>query len=818
MSFRSVLWVRFENKASKLKRLLRSRLLIGIGIFYIVVVLAIMQISSLRSDIQTQTSRRQAEETVRDNTNHQHSKNVDDNSLKILYRQNLHQFEKMKHHQAAYDEPPALLVDEILNKERTHDYKDHVMMSSNKTNLGDQRSSWLLQLKESNSVLIRKLKETKQKMSVTRMRIADADTTSLTFDDDNEHVFFSRKSPRKMPPMLAQTSESVNDEVTAFGVISMEIPGDDSKYSTVAEMQAVPFYKLNDDFFVYSAYLDSRFSISSQNDLHHEQVLDKSQALRILMLGPSEDKDSFKWTADCLIKGVEIEENRISSQMRGTMKRFPAIRVEAHKYHMCENHGKQYGGWILSCPVPEYVTLPLIGNVTIALSITTLADLDEQVDDIKQKVITDVEKLIPYRKICGKLKTSQNEANSNSKWTGREIVYSNGMSVRQKKIPNNKNVNSDSNINIDKMYSKNKEKTQSTIGVCVPPLYGDVDLTRIANFVEMVRILGATSVFLYVNDISWDMRRILFDYTLADPSFLHLVDWRPPVLTRNPSDGNNHRNGGISANSMPDSKNSNNNDDDGSDIPFPLPFSEIIWNRGQLLAIQHCLYDNMDAFDWLLFLDIDEMLFPRNASTWHELFEQIIQSRTAKYAHAPHNTSFSQNANNVHSLPHIHEQNNGNSNNNNNNKNNTTIAGFSFQSAVFYASPETQAQYNVEYFQNTIRPKQADSLRTKLAVRPQMIFELGIHHLSKAFTTTTTTTNNNMGRRGRDEVIMIPVPHSTALVHHYRQSDTSWQEEYFNMDENVVHDQSAIRFEARLSDATQSLMRNLNKMVKKRGL
>ena len=125
------------------------------------------------------------------------------------------------------------------------------------------------------------------------------------------------------------------------------------------------------------------------------------------------------------------------------------------------------------------------------------------------------------------------------------------------------------------------------IGVCVPPLFGDLSLAAIIHFLQMCKVLGADRVFMYLANVSSEIRKFLLHQSSNDPS-LSVIDWKLP--------------GNIS---------------DSSDA---------IWYHGQLLAIQDCLYSNMASFRYLLFLDLDEMLVPQDTFGWPDMLSKIFST------------------------------------------------------------------------------------------------------------------------------------------------------------------------------------------------
>ncbi|KAK7489296.1 hypothetical protein BaRGS_00019404 [Batillaria attramentaria] len=217
-------------------------------------------------------------------------------------------------------------------------------------------------------------------------------------------------------------------------------------------------------------------------------------------------------------------------------------------------------------------------------------------------------------------------------------------------------------------------KSETTrIGVCVPPLFGDVTLSLIVNFIQMCKILGADAMFLYMGSVSVELRTFLEHHSKHDAA-ISVTQWRMP-------------------------ENLTESDDK-------------IWYHGQVLAIQHCLYNNMAAFSFLLFMDLDEMLVPRKADTWPQMLEGILASEKLD-----------------------------------------SVAALSFKSVFFDPTRIPDSSENILYFQHLHRTKAASKVRNKLMVQPLKVFELGIHHMSKALS---------------DEYKSMDVGEDFALLHHYR--------------------------------------------------
>lgn len=131
------------------------------------------------------------------------------------------------------------------------------------------------------------------------------------------------------------------------------------------------------------------------------------------------------------------------------------------------------------------------------------------------------------------------------------------------------------------LISLTKKETKKLFGLCVPPLFGSVGMTKLVQFLELNRILGASHFHFYLHNASSSVRVILNHY--AKLNLATLFEWElPSVIT-----------------------NSN------------------IWYHGQLLAIQDCLYRNMANFQFLLFSDLDEFVIPRKTYTWPRLVNYL---------------------------------------------------------------------------------------------------------------------------------------------------------------------------------------------------
>ena len=195
------------------------------------------------------------------------------------------------------------------------------------------------------------------------------------------------------------------------------------------------------------------------------------------------------------------------------------VSTPANSYEMCENHGKFFGGWILSCSVPPEFE----------------------------------ERSRPCYVIISKRSTHQpgdDEAANN---------YSVRLTVQQ--------------------FRPSKRSPAKNIGVCVSPLFGNVPVQTLVQFVEFTKLLGANEVMFYAKQLSSDTRKAMCHYNWAKE--VSVYNWSVPV-------------------------------DDSA-----------VWYHGQLLAINDCLYRNMYRFHYLIFLDLDEFLIPQRHVTWRAMLRDL---------------------------------------------------------------------------------------------------------------------------------------------------------------------------------------------------
>lgn len=138
-----------------------------------------------------------------------------------------------------------------------------------------------------------------------------------------------------------------------------------------------------------------------------------------------------------------------------------------------------------------------------------------------------------------------------------------------------------SEIQIYHYRPENKEE----FGVCIQsPMYGNI-VDKLVQFIELHRILGATSITLYsmINDL--DKEGLLQSQHILD-----IIPW-PKEFKRG----------------------------------YPVHY------YGEILAIHDCLYRNMQRVKHLVFVDLDEVIIPRVANSWKNMLASLNDTDTHGY-------------------------------------------------------------------------------------------------------------------------------------------------------------------------------------------
>ncbi|XP_012937284.1 uncharacterized protein LOC106011610 [Aplysia californica] len=613
-------------------------------------------------------------------------------------------------------------------------------------------------------------------------QFSDADVTSAASDMRHggsiDSVLLRKLSENKRPSAESPAFSTGGSDLYQVDNPAAVAPPGGTPY-VVNPGHPPPAHADTDDVVAASYIRESRVIFRPLSDLHvYAAYLDDRLApqiyVRIFALRPSGNDTPAvvcRFPTKAAGGATQEEEEEDGEEGGGGRARGRrVISVTARAYEMCENHGKKYGGWIYSCllPPPGVIRTP-----PAAVTIATVSDSGQTYDVIQAmplKSLTpqnnttesnEYQTAFPWdssdknRRDSLKKNLDFSDKNIPAGFRGRQKItrdapntqlqppvssrdertFQNnssnfsppaGHTANTTTTNNNNSSNNDNNFHNNNNFNNNNN---ATIGVCVPPLFGDISLQRIVNFLEMCRLLQASRVFLYIHDLPKDLVVFLRHFASNHAHFLSLVQWELPKLPELWLDQS------------------------------PSLASQMLWNRGQLLAVQHCLYQHMPAFDWLLFMDTDEMLVPHAAASWPDLVRQVLADAQPQVAHAD------------------------------------SVAAISFQSAFFQQDFQTLVTNSIDYFQYLHRTRDTSSRRSKLMVRPSRAFEVGIHHLSKPIA---------------EPFRSVAAPVSSALLHHYRKCVTgSVQGEGERIQcEILVKDVAILKYEHELTVRSRTVLQD----------
>ena len=251
-------------------------------------------------------------------------------------------------------------------------------------------------------------------------------------------------------------------------------------------------------------------------------------------------------------------------------------------------------------------------------------------------------------------------------------------------------------------------------GVCVQTPAFQKKLHEFVNFVEMHRLLGAEHITLYTLDIE---QSVLSNLQKMFPNIIEIINWpRHQFYEKEP-----------------------------------------IHYYGEILAMHDCLYRNMYAVEYLVFVDLDEVLIPKRYKDLKSMMLEIDQ-------------------------PYIDS--------------------FVFVNSVFMKSSSikstlTKCDQNVmpDYFTHFDRAK-CEFLhfsRSKLIIKPELIFDTDIHGVCTRVGNTT----------------HYLVPTSSASSHHYRKTPTiECRRNRKTRKYDSVYDDWMMKYTSSLYSSTNKIMCN----------
>ncbi len=141
-------------------------------------------------------------------------------------------------------------------------------------------------------------------------------------------------------------------------------------------------------------------------------------------------------------------------------------------------------------------------------------------------------------------------------------------------------------------------------GMCLSTLFNkqDSDVGLLIEWLEMNLMLGAEKIFIYGTfNVSAKYKRVLQYYVHSRS--VELILWNLPKRSLSTYDLNHYANDPfVKASRNPKSR-----------VPCIRYFAKSV-------AYLDCLYQNMDAFDYLFYIDLDEYIIPHMHKTWSDLF------------------------------------------------------------------------------------------------------------------------------------------------------------------------------------------------------
>ena len=165
----------------------------------------------------------------------------------------------------------------------------------------------------------------------------------------------------------------------------------------------------------------------------------------------------------------------------------------------------------------------------------------------------------------------------------KNLKYKPGMSVEI-------SGSSDSVCDAVKMELKqvsNRKRNKLKFGICVPPLFGNIEEDRLIEFVELSQILGAEKITFYLTkNVTENIENILQYYKIK--GLVDILSWNlPEVLSEK---------------------------------------NKKIWYNGQDITVQDCLYRNMIDIKYISCNDIDEFIIPHKFNNWSHLIKNYDKS------------------------------------------------------------------------------------------------------------------------------------------------------------------------------------------------
>ena len=124
--------------------------------------------------------------------------------------------------------------------------------------------------------------------------------------------------------------------------------------------------------------------------------------------------------------------------------------------------------------------------------------------------------------------------------------------------------------------------------VCIPPLYGNISLTKRVEFISVSKILGVEHFTFYDYDMHENLTKLLNIY--QDAGMVTVKPWKHTFTHTH------------------------------------------LWYYGQSATVWDCMYHNMAYFNYIALNDIDEFIVPRSTDRWTEMIEKLKSSTLSSVA------------------------------------------------------------------------------------------------------------------------------------------------------------------------------------------
>ena len=178
--------------------------------------------------------------------------------------------------------------------------------------------------------------------------------------------------------------------------------------------------------------------------------------------------------------------------------------------------------------------------------------------------------------------TCENHVKEHAAYIGSCLVPYSHIDVSTVILSNSAIPGTGSKFRLNVIHNKFKYGFKHKFSVCVPPLFGNVTALRLAEFIEMTKILGAEHFVFYFTNFNKEIKQLLYFY-----SHIGLATVLPWNMTLD-----KHR----------------------------------LWYHGQSAAVWDCLFRTMYISELVSFNDIDEFIMPQNQTTWKEMLADLQNS------------------------------------------------------------------------------------------------------------------------------------------------------------------------------------------------